>query len=119
METLGIPKTVHNHIDLLAPELRLDAFESTFQAEPEVNLLRCRSRGDVTSELGHGLDGLDPLIDMALQGVEEGAVVQLLGRYIGDTRPGTGCASLLYYALDDRVNDEMRLWNLDILLQME
>ena len=116
METLGISKTAHDHVDLLAPQLRLNTLQSTLQAKPEVDFLGRCSRGNVTSEFRHGLDGLDPLVDVTLEGVEEGTVIELLGRKVGDARSCTRCASLFNDALDNRMDDEMRLRNLHILL---
>ena len=62
------------------------------------------------------MDGLDPLVDVTLEGVEEGTVIELLGRKVGDARSCTRCASLFNDALDNRMDDEMRLRNLHILL---
>lgn len=87
MESLRVPETIHDHVDLLTPELGLNAFKCALQTEPEVDLLRRGSGANIASELGDGLDRLDPLIDMALKGVEEGTIVELLRRNVGDTRP--------------------------------
>ena len=86
METLGISKTAHDHVDLLAPQLRLNTLQSTLQAKPEVDFLGRCSRGNVTSEFRHGLDGLDPLVDVTLEGVEEGAVAEKLRWQVGYRR---------------------------------
>ena len=60
MESLRIPQCVHDHPNLLALQLRLHAFQRPLEAQPEVDLLRCRARGNVPRELGHHLDGFDP-----------------------------------------------------------
>lgn len=41
-------------------------------------------RPDVACQLRDSLDGLDPQINVAVQGVQERAVIQQLGRYEGD-----------------------------------
>lgn len=76
MKTLRIAEAVHDHVDLLAPELGLDALERALKTEPEVNLLGGRAGSDVAVELGDGLNGLDPGVDVRVQRVEETAVVE-------------------------------------------
>ena len=76
METLRIAEAVHDHVDLLAPELGLDALERTLETEPEVDFLGGRAGGDVAIELGDGLNGLDPGVYVRVQRVEEAAVVE-------------------------------------------
>lgn len=39
METLRITQTIHDHVHLLAPQLVFNAFERSFEREPEVDLL--------------------------------------------------------------------------------
>ena len=83
-ETFRVPETIHHHVDLVTSQLVLDTLQCTLQAQPEVDLLRRGSGANIASELGDGLDRLDPLIDMALKGVEEGAVVEGLGWDVND-----------------------------------
>ncbi len=68
-----------------------------------------------------------------MEGVEEGVVVEELWRYVGDVGAvagGLGLGNrargqkrggphLLDCSLDDRVDGEMRLWDLDVLLKVE
>lgn len=86
MESFSVSETIHDHVNLFAAELRLDAFQCPLQTEPKVDLLRRSPRANVASELGDRLNGLDPLVDVTLEGVEEGTIVELLRRNIGDTR---------------------------------
>ena len=62
MISLRVPKTVHDHQDVLAAKLGLDTFESSLQTEPEVDLLRSCPRRHIPAQLRHGLDRLDPLV---------------------------------------------------------
>jgi len=39
MKTLRITQAIHDHVHLLAPQLIFNPFESSFEREPEVDLL--------------------------------------------------------------------------------
>ena len=119
VESLCISETFHDHGDLLAAELCIDAFKSALHTEPKVDFLRSRARSDIASELGYRLNRLYPLVDVTLEGVEERAVIEKLRWDIGDVWSRPGGAGLFDDTLDDGVDDEMRLWNLDVLLQVQ
>jgi len=80
MEPLGVLEDVESESNALAVELTGDSLQSSFHAEPEVDLLRSRSRRDVPIELGDGLNLLDPRVDVRLKLVEEGGVDEEGGR---------------------------------------
>jgi hypothetical protein len=65
---------VHCEGDLLALELSLDAFEGVLHTEPEIDLLGGCTGRDVSGKFGHGLDFLDPRIDVGLELVEKQGV---------------------------------------------
>jgi hypothetical protein len=78
--------------DRIAAQLILDALERLLHAQPEVDLLARRARGNVAIELGDVLDFLDPRVDLGLNLVEEGRVglkrgVDGLGRDARAARP--------------------------------
>ena len=78
MEPLCISQCLHYHPHLLAPQLRLYPLQCPFEAQPEVDLLRCRAGGNVSRELGHRLDGFDPRVDVRVERVEECTVGEQL-----------------------------------------
>ena len=55
---------------------------------------------------------------MILESVEECAVTEEFGRKVGYAWPLAILPCLFYCALYYRMNDQVRLWNLDVLLQM-
>ena len=59
------------------------------------------------------------MVDVTLESVEEGAIVELLGGNVGDAWPCTICAGLFDNTLDERVNDEVGLRYFDVLLKVE
>jgi len=75
MKTFCISQTFHDHVHFFAPQLILNAFQRPFERKPKIDLLGCGARRDIAIKLGHCLDGLDPCIDMRMQGIEESAIV--------------------------------------------
>ena len=69
MELLYIPQCIHDHLHLLAPQLRIYPLQCPLEVQPEVDILECRVGGDVSRELGHRLDGFDPRIDVRVERV--------------------------------------------------
>jgi hypothetical protein len=60
---------------LLTPQLHLNPFQRPLQTQSKINLLGCSPKHHVLIELCHGLYGLDSRVDVRVQGVEEGVVV--------------------------------------------
>jgi len=65
---------IQGESDLLASQLRLDAFQRMLHAQPEVDFLRSRSGSDIPRQLGDSLNLLDPGVDVGLELVEEGRI---------------------------------------------
>ena len=74
VETLGVLEHTEGKVHFVAAQLRINALESMFHAEPEVDLLRRGAGFDITAELGDGLNLLDPGVDVCLELVEERGV---------------------------------------------
>jgi len=76
MIPLRFPKAVHDHENVLTTKLGFDAFKSSLQTEPEVDLLRGCPRRYIPTQFRYGLDRLDPLIHVRMQDVQESTVAQ-------------------------------------------
>lgn len=87
MEPLRIPQTFQHQEDGVRAKLQFDPLQRSFQAEPEVDFLRCSTRRHVSGEFGHRLDGFDPHIDVTLECIKECAVIEDLSRDVRDPRP--------------------------------
>ena len=111
-----VPKTVHDHENVLATKLCFDAFESSFQTEPEVDLLGGCPRSHISTQFRHGLDRFDPLVNVRMQGVQECAVAQEFLGDVVDAGSRSVALSLFDGFLNYGVNDQVRFWNLDVLL---
>ena len=66
MKPLRIPQTIHGHINLLNPQLRLNSLQRSLQTQTKVNLLRRCPTRYVPIELRHGLYGFDPRVRRGL-----------------------------------------------------
>ena len=75
MKPLRIPQTIHNHPNLLTPQLRLDPLQRSLQTQPKINLLRRSLARHVPIQFRHSLYGFDPRVDVCVEGVQEGRVV--------------------------------------------
>jgi hypothetical protein len=74
--------------------LWLDVFQCPLQTQPKVDLLGGRSRSDIAGEFRDRLGGLDPCIDVPMQGGEEAAVVSRLRGDVGNIGPCPSCVCL-------------------------
>jgi len=113
---LRVPKTVHDHENVLATKLGFDAFESSLQTEPEVDLLRGSPRRYIPAQFRHSLDRFDPLVNVRMQRIQEGAVAQEFLGDVVDTGSRSVALSLFDGFLNHGVNDQVRFWDLDVLL---
>lgn len=73
--SLRISEAFHHHVHLIAAQLCLNTLQCPFKTQPEINLLRRGTRGNITRELGNRLDSLDPYVDVSVQSVEERTIV--------------------------------------------
>ena len=66
---------LHDHPNLLTPQLRLDPLQRSLQIQTKINLLRRSPARHVPIQFRHGLYGLDPRVDVCMEGVQERRVV--------------------------------------------
>lgn len=119
VEALGVLEDVERELDGFALELLLDALERLLHAEPEVDLLTRRAARDVAAQLGHGLDLLDPAVDLALQAVEEGRVGEEGDVNHVDGRASAARLGLRHGCGNGGMDREDNVRDLDVLLDCE
>jgi hypothetical protein len=54
-----------------------------------------------------------------VESVQKRAIIEHLGWNVGNVGPCAGSLGFVDSALDDRVDDEVCFWNLDVLLEMQ
>ena len=75
---LSASMTIPTSLLLNCASIPSNALQCPLEAQPEVDILRCRAGGDFSRELGHRLDGFDPRIDMRVERVD--GMCEMLGR---------------------------------------
>jgi hypothetical protein len=120
MEPAGLLEDIERERDAVASELALDPFEGALHREPKVDLLAGRPARRVAREPGRRLDRLDPRRHRLLEARQEGRVRD---ERLGLDRRGrdalAGGPRALDCGSDRRMDNQRRVRDLDVLLEME